>query len=145
MSITPIVQVLQNGPRNYAVRLACELTGGDTEYQVEKIALPFAASTQNDNLPPCTDLLLEGFLAATTNIWVCLFWEGVPSSTLWSFPPNHADTQKFRNIGGIKNNATRPSGCVLLSADTYTDPQLDGRYDITLWFKKRYALGYSGA
>ena len=145
MTITPITQVIQNGPRNYVVHLSCELTGGDTEYQVKKIALPFAASTQNDNLPACTNLSLEGFQGSTTNIWVRLFWEGVPNVTLWSFPPGFAAIQKFLCIGGVKNNATTPSGCVLLSADTYTDPLLDGRYDLTLWFKKRYGTGYSGA
>ena len=135
MSITPIVQVIEDGPRNFIVRLACELTGGSTESAVTKITLPMAAAY---NLGPVTSLALEGFQGATTNIAVRLLWEGTPNSTIWEWPANFAGRTTFRDAGPIKNNATLATGCVLLSAENYSDPILDGRYDLTLWFKKRY-------
>lgn len=138
MSITPIVQVIENGPVNYVVHLACELTGGDTESAVDKIVVSTLPTLSYYNTKPVLLLALKRFRATTTNIAVRLLWAGTPNATLWSFPANYSGTHNFELTGPIQNNATLPTGDVLLSTDNYTDPALDGRYDLMLWFKKIY-------
>ena len=143
MTVTSQIQTIEDGPRNYVVRLAAEITGGDQEYFVEKIDIegnvlstPPAPLTPTG--PKVTNLSLEGFQASTVNLGVKLYWEGTPNLLLWSWPPNFVGRHTFRDAGAIKNLATLKTGCVLLTTENLADPQLDGSYSLTLWFRKRH-------
>jgi hypothetical protein len=144
MTVTSQIQVIEDGPRNYVIRLAAEISGGDSEYFAEKIdiegdVLGTPPSALVVGGPKCTGLSLEGWQASTVNVSVKIYWEGTPNLLLWSWPANFVGRQTFRDVGSIKNTATAKTGCILLTTDNYTDPVLDGSYALTLWWKKRYA------
>ena len=149
MAVTSQIQLIEDGPRNYVIRLAAEITGGDQEYFAEKIDIEGdVLSTPPAPLPfdgrKCTNLSLEGFQASTVNLAVRLYWEGTPNLLVWTWPPNFSGRSSFRDAGAIKNLTSPRTGCVLLTTENYTGDltpsgvQLDGSYSITLWFKKRY-------
>ena len=138
MTITSAIQVLEDGPRNLVVRLSATLQAGDAETLVEKIDV---ASLSQWRGQACTRLSLLEIRSSTINASFNLVWEAASpanNAVIWRFPMNFSDHQKFRKFGGIQNNATGGTGSVLLSTENWGDPQLDGGYDMTLWFRKKY-------
>lgn len=134
MAITVSTQVIEDGPRNYVVRLSGEISGGEQESFVNKVDVSTLTALPGGNAP--NRLALEGFQGSTINIPVRLYWAGTPNKLVWGFPANFSETNKFRCVGGIKNDATDYTGDVLLSTDPATE---DGSYSLTLFFKKKYA------
>jgi len=138
MAVIARTQVLEDGPRNYVVRLSASLQAGDAETFVKKIDVSALPKQQGR---ACRALSLLKLDSSTVNASFALLWEAVSpanNTTLWRFPMNFSDKQSFVKIGGIQNNATGLTGNVLLSTENWGDPQLDGSYDITLWFRKKY-------
>jgi hypothetical protein len=138
MTITSTVQILEDGPRNLVVRLSATIPAGNAENFVEKVEVTTLSNWQSR---ACNKLSLLELRSSTVNASFTLWWEALlPANNLrvWGFPMNLSDHQKFRKFGGIQNNATGGTGCVLLSTENWGDPQFDGSYDITLWFRKKY-------
>lgn len=139
MTIQAVTQVLEDGPRNYVVRLTATLQAGDAETFVEKIDIADVGKSSNG--ASATRLSLMELRASTINASFSLHWEAADPADrahLWAFPANLSDHQKFKKFGGIQNNAVGYTGSVLLSTADWNDPELDGSYDITLWFRKKY-------
>ena len=138
MTITSTVQVLEDGPRNLVVRLSSTIPSGNAELFVEKIEVTTLSKWSNQT---CDALSLLELRSSTVNASFTLWWEAaLPANNarIWGFPMDFSDHQKFRKFGGIQNSATGGTGCVLLTTENWGDPQLDGSYDITLWFRKKY-------
>jgi hypothetical protein len=138
MTITSAIQVLEDGPRNYVVRLSATLQAGDAETLAEKIV---ASALSNWQGRPCTHLSLLELRSSTVNASFNLVWEAASpanNAVLWRFPMNFSDHQKFKKFGGIQNNATGFNGNVAVTTENWGDPQLDGGYEMTLWFRKKY-------
>jgi hypothetical protein len=138
MTITSATQVLEDGPRNFVVRLSASLQAGDAEILTEKVGVAALSQWQYRE---CTSLSLLQLQASTVNASFNLIWEAADQTdnqVLWRFPMNFANKQNFRKFGGIQNNAIGKTGNVLLITENWGDPQLDGGYEIVLWFRKKY-------
>lgn len=138
MTITSAIKVLEDGPRNLVVHLSATFQAGDAETLVEKIDVSTLSSWQGR---ACSRLSLMELRSSTINASFTLVWEAASpanNAVAWRFPMNFSDHQKFHKFGGIQNNATAPTGSVLLSTENWGDPQLDGGYDMTLWLRKKY-------
>lgn len=139
MTITSAIQTLEDGPRDYVVRLSATLQAGDAEILSEKVSVTALSQWQYRE---CTSLSLLQIQASTVNASFNLIWESADQSknqVLWRFPMNFSNKQNFRKFGGIQNNAVGKTGNVLLVTENWGDPQLDGGYEIVLWFRKKYA------
>ena len=147
MTVTATVQKLVDGPHNLVVRLTGTLQTGDVEIGVEKIATDLGSISSDAPGPQAQktvslQLLRSAF--TTNNYTVTLYWEGVTNgaqtnTVLDVYPPNFTGTRDHRAYGGVSNNASGRTGCVWLTADQQADPLLDGFYDVTLWFRKKYS------
>lgn len=155
MTVSTTVVKLEDGPRNAIFHLYGEVTAGDQEFNVKKVdittlsllgqSIAGAGQPGGRNQAP-THLSLEEIKFATHNLMVHLVWEsGVGThARIWLCPPNFSDHQKFRRGQPINNNAPSRTGNVLLSTVNETGSftndaaALDGRYDIMLWFHKKY-------
>jgi hypothetical protein len=136
---TTSFQVINDGPRNYVIHLVGYIPEGDAETFAKKIDMSTLSINNRYDIPRRLTLVKEMF--STSNIEVQLYWEGTPNLIFSVYPANRSDTINHEKYGGsgITDNAVSSTGNVLLTADNFTDPALDGRYSITLWFKKLYA------
>lgn len=157
MSVTASIVKLEDGPRNAVFHLTAEIGAADEETLVKKIDVTtlslLGQSTASATQPggqnaACTHLSLERIQFSTMGLSVRLFWEGpanVGGAALWSLPPNFTGHENFlKKTSPLQNPlaAGTRTGNVLLSTIPFeTDPALapqDGRYDIMLWFRKKY-------
>jgi hypothetical protein len=136
---TTSIQVLDDGPRNYVVHLTGYVGGGDAETLATKVNISQLSENNRYDIPRRLTLIQERF--STYNIDVQLYWEGTPNELLSVYPANRSDTINHERYGGsgIIDDTTAATGNVLLSVENYNDPPIDGKYAITLWFKKEYA------
>jgi hypothetical protein len=132
---TVYTKVLNDGPRNYVVRLVGYVSAGDAESLIKKVDIT-TLSAWSWQVPSNLILLREEF--QTSNVDVSIYWEGTPNSMISVYPAGRSDTFDHMRYGGVVNNAVLPTGNVLLSTENFTDPALDGSYAITLWFRKLY-------
>lgn len=140
MPVISNVQVLEDSHRNFVVHLSASITAGGAEVAVKKVDVSTMAKPANGQF--VIELSLMELRASTINASLSLICEGANPSgnaTLWSFPANFSFHRKFSDFGGIQNTAAAPTGNVLLTTENWGDPQLDGGYDITLWFRKKLA------
>lgn len=141
MTVSATVVKLEDGPRNAVFHLYAEIGAGDSEYNVKKIDVTTLANLVNRS-QACTHLSLERIQYSISYCGIKLEWEGSPNARIWTVPPQFSDHQDFRCSSPIQNNAPSRTGNVLLTTLPFAqDPALeqnDQRYDIMLWFRKKY-------
>lgn len=144
MTVTATVVKLEDGPRNAVFHLSAEIGGGDAEFNVKKIDVTTLSNLRGASvgIQNCTHLSLEKIQFNTVFVGVKLDWEsGAGTHTrIWTMAPNFSDELDFHQ-SPIQNNAASRTGNVLLSTvagDPDSAAPIDGRYDLWLWFRKKY-------
>jgi hypothetical protein len=139
MADTVTSQIINDGPKNYVVRLL-NLSDGTGENNVKKVdisTVTFPLNASNKHL------ILLKYNFSTFNMGVILKWEASVPTQMMFFPPNWTDEHDYTDHGGIPNDGgTGKTGSVLLSTlgvDGGTSTINGARYDITLWFRKHWA------
>jgi len=119
-----------NDTRNFVVKLT-NLSDGTGETFIKKVDV---TQFQPQALPiPWTHMKLWSYAYDIKQMNVGLFWEGVPNQPLIILG-GFANAVDMGFAGGIWNNATQPTGNVLLS--TYNQVAGQSSYTIILHFKK---------
>ncbi len=116
------VQLLEEGPRNYIIKVTG--TGSDAA------ALIADVSTLN---PPCEELRIMRctYDVAGASGLVSVLWDATVDVLALSTSTGSGQTMDFKKIGGLINNAgTGKTGDVLLTSSATTD------YTLVLHFRK---------
>lgn len=121
----PVVQVLENGDRNYVIHVIGEAdVAGGTIVDVSTLT--------NSAGETCTKVRLDK-IQYETDATVKLDWDATADVTFFVAPPGQ-DTKSYREFGGINNNAgAGVTGDVLIPA-----PAASANYTMTLWFRKKF-------
>ena len=116
------VQVLEQGPRNYIIKVTG--TGGDSAVNIVDVSTL---------APPCAEVRLMSctYDVAGAGGLVTVLWDATAAVTAMTASTGSGQTMCFRKIGGLINNAaTGKTGDVLLTSTASTD------YTLVLHFRK---------
>ena len=119
MANTASSQTLINGPRHCVVKVTLESDGTD-EADVVKVDASALGIAEDGSVR------MEKIEYSTTSANALLVeWDGATDASLITIPSDDAGVMDWSSIGGIKNNATTPTGDVsvtstLDSGDKYT-------------------------
>ena len=129
MPATATQQVLNNGSRNLVLKYTFDGASGDVS------ADTLVNISTLDSTLRAGGLRLDRAKWSLTGFTCALEWEsGATNADLLELCSGTGDVD-FRYIGGIKNNATLPTGNVVFTTTGYTASG-DGGH-VTLWFKKK--------
>lgn len=108
MANTIASQTIQDGSRNLVVKVT--IIGDGSGEETNKIIVD--ASTFTPAFTNCKLMRIDyGFAGFAAS----LKWDGATDAELITLPADHTETQKYCFIEGIPNNATTPTGDILMT------------------------------
>lgn len=123
-------QTLVDGERNLVVKLT-NLSDGTGESAVTKVDV--SALTASATNGACTEVRIDKIQYDINGMEVQLLWDGSPDLIIGKFTGQ--DEQCYKKFGGLTNNASTPTGDVLLTTTNHT---AGDSYTIILHMVKKY-------
>ncbi len=95
-------QTLLDGPRN-AVMKFTSASDGTGEAAVTKVDV--SALAPHPSRGVCTEVRIDRIEANTQGMAVDILWDATADVLAWQIPQNTQDTKRWKEIGGLINNA----------------------------------------
>lgn len=116
-------QILLNGERHCVVKVT-NLSDGTDETDVVKVDASALGLSETGGYR-LEKLVWSTNLASGANERITVEWDGATDAVIANLPRNESGYMCFKSIGGLKNNATTPTGditvtSVLSANDAYT-------------------------